>query len=208
VQIAGVVKDFQFLEVTRGIEPLLLRNRKRAFGYATVRIAASNEAATIQFLQATWKKVNGDTKFDYVFFDDQLHEFHSMLSDAASVVGFLALLAVTISCLGLLGMALYTAETRRKEIGIRKILGSGVMQIIFLLSKSFLVLLGIAILIAIPVAYMLNTAWLQFFESRVSISASILIMSVGGLSLICVLIVSLQAWQVSNINPVKSLRTE
>jgi putative ABC transport system permease protein len=208
VQIAGVVKDFQFLEVTRGIEPLLLRNRKREFGYVTVRIAANNEAATLQFLQATWKKVNQDTKFDYVFFDDQLHEFHSMLSDAASVIGFLALLAVTISCLGLLGMALYTAETRRKEVGIRKVLGSGVMQIIFLLSRSYLVLLGIAILVATPIAYMLNNAWLQFFVSRISISPLILFASVGGLSFTCFCIVGLQAWNVSRKNPVKSLRTE
>jgi len=208
VQIAGVVKDFQYLEVTRGIEPLLLRNRKREFGYATVRIAANDEAATIKFLQDTWKKVNRDTKFDYVFFDDQLHEFHAMLKDAASIIGFLASLAVIISCLGLLGMALYTAETRRKEVGIRKVLGSGVIQIIFLLSKNYLMLLSIAILIATPVAYILNNAWLQFFVSRISISPLILVVSIGGLTCICLCIVGLQAWNVSRLNPVKSLRTE
>lgn len=208
VQIAGVVKDFQFLEVNRGIEPLLLRNRKREFGYATVRIAANDEAATVSFLQTAWKKVNPNTKFDYTFFDTQLHEFHSMLKDAASIIGFLALLAVVISCLGLLGMALYTAETRRKEVGIRKVLGSGVMQIIMLLSKNYVMLLAIAILIATPIAYFLNTAWLQFFVSRVPISPAILLMSVGGLSFISLAIVGLQAWQVSRMNPVKSLRTE
>ncbi len=208
VEIAGVVKDFQFLEVTRGIEPLLLRNRKREFGYVTVRIAAGNEAATVQFLQATWKKVNPNTKFDYSFFDTQLHMFHSMMRDAASVIGFLALLAVVISCLGLLGMALYTAETRRKEVGIRKVLGSGVAEIVVLLSKSYVVLLSIAILIATPIAYLLNNAWLQFFASRVSISPAILLLSIGGLSAICLAIVGLQAWQVSRMNPVKSLRVE
>jgi putative ABC transport system permease protein len=132
-----------------------------------------------------------------------------MLSDAASIIGFLALLAVIISCLGLLGMALYTAETRRKEVGIRKVLGSGVMQIIFLLSKTYLVLLGMAkILIATPIAYMLNNAWLQSFVSRVSISPLILCASIGGLSLICLCIVGLQAWNVTRLNPVKSLRME
>lgn len=208
VQIAGVVKDFQFLEVNRGIEPLLLRNRKSEFGYATVRIAANDEAATVQFLQSAWKKVNPNTRFDYVFFDAQLHTFHSLLTDAASIIGFLALLAVVISCLGLLGMALYTAETRRKEVGIRKVLGSGVMQIVLLLSRNFLLLLGIAILIATPIAYLLNNAWLQFFVSRVSISVGILTMSIGGLAFICLFIVGVQAWRVSRINPVKSLRTE
>lgn len=208
VEIAGVVKDFQFLEVSRGIEPLLLRNRKREFGWATVRIAANNEAATVQFLQSTWKKVNPDTKFDYVFFDDQLHEFQVMLSDAASIIGFLSLLAVVISCLGLFGMALYTAETRKKEVGIRKVLGSGIMQIVFLLSKNYLVLLGIAILIATPVAYLLNNAWLRFFVSRISITPLILLASIGGLSCICLCIVGWQAWNASRMNPIKSLRTE
>lgn len=208
IQIAGVVKDFQFLEVNRGVEPLLLRNRKREFGYVTVRIAGNDEATTVSFLQKTWKQVNPNTKFDYTFFDTQLHVFHSVMKDAASIIGFLAMLAVVISSLGLLGMALYTAETRRKEVGIRKVLGSGVLRIVFLLSRSFLVLLAVAIVIATPVAYLLNNAWLQFFVSRVSISPAILLAGIGGLSLICIGIVGLQAWQVSRISPVKSLRAE
>lgn len=207
-EISGVVKDFQFLEVTRGIEPLILRNRKREFGYVTVRIASNDEASTVSFLQSIWKKVNPDTKFDYTFFDTQLHFFHDMLKNAAAIIGSLALLAVVISCLGLLGMAVYTAETRRKEVGIRKVLGSGVGQIIFLLSKNYLILLSIAILIATPVAYVLNNIWLQTFVSRVSISPALLLLCIGSLSGICFFIVGLQAWQVSRINPVKSLRTE
>lgn len=207
-QIAGVVKDFQYLDVSRSIGPLILRNRKSEFNYATVRIAAKDEPSTIRFLQGTWKKVNPDTKFDYVFFDDQLHQSQAMLSDATAIIGYLAFLAVTISCLGLLGMALYTAESRRKEVGIRKVLGSGVLRIIFLLSKSYLILLGIAILIATPIAYMLNSAWLQFFASRINISPLTLLESVAGLTVICFFIVGLQAWNVSRINPVKSLRSE
>jgi putative ABC transport system permease protein len=208
VQIVGVVKDFHYLDLTRSVGPLMLRNRKSEFGYATVRIAANNTSSTIQCLQNTWKKVNPDTKFDYVFFDDQLHQSQAILSDAVSIIGYLSFLAVTISCLGLLGMALYTAETRRKEVGIRKVLGSGVMQIILLLSKNYIILLGVAILIATPVAYLLNNAWLQFFASRINIAPLILLASVGSLSIICLCIVGLQAWNVSRLNPVKSLRTE
>ena len=207
-RISGVVQDFQYLEVTRGIEPLLLRNRKNQFGYATVRIALGKESVALQTLESTWNKVNPDTKFEYVFFDDQLREFHSMLKDAATIIGLLSFIAVIISCLGLLGMAVYTAETKRKEVGIRKILGSSIGQIVLYLSKSYLYLLGIAILIATPLAYILNNTWLQFFVSRIRISPLILLTSIGGLSLICLLIVGLQAWNVSRINPVKSLRTE
>ncbi|MBC7866375.1 MAG: FtsX-like permease family protein, partial [Gloeobacteraceae cyanobacterium ES-bin-316] len=121
---------------------------------------------------------------------------------------FLALLAVLVSCLGLLGMAVYTAETRRKEIGIRKVLGSGVLQIIFLLSKNFMLLLGIAVVIATPIAYMLNNIWLQFFASRVAISPSVLIVGISILTAISLFIVFSQGWRVSRINPVKSLRAE
>ncbi|MBL0355880.1 MAG: ABC transporter permease [Chitinophagaceae bacterium] len=208
VEIAGVVKDFQFLEVNRGVEPLMLRNRQREFGYVTVRIAANNIPETVGFLQAAWKKVNPNTKFEYEFFDSQVHMMHLMLKDAASIIGFLAFLAVLVSCLGLLGMAVYTAETKRKEVGIRKVLGSGVYQIITLLSKGFMILLAIAVLIATPIAYLLNSVWLQFFASRVSIGPAILLLSISMLAFISLSIVLSQAWRVSRINPVKSLRTE
>lgn len=208
VEIVGVVKDFQFLEVNRGIEPLMLRNRPGTFGYITVRIAAQQAAETVAFLQAVWKKVNPDTKFEYEFFDSQVHMFHSMLSDAAAIIGFLAFLAVLVSCLGLLGMAVYTAETKRKEVGIRKVLGSGMLQIIFQLSKGFLLLLGIAVVAATPVAYILNNMWLQSFASRVSISPAVLLTGIAMLGLISLLIVCSQAWRAWRINPVKSLRTE
>ncbi len=208
VEIVGVVKDFQYLDVTRRIEPLMLRNRKSEFGYVTVRIAGKNVPETVSYLQDTWKKINPNTKFEYEFFDQQLLVTHSILKDVASIVGLLAFLAVFISCLGLLGMATYTAETRQKEIGVRKILGSSVFQIIVLLSKGFIVLLGIAVVIATPVAYFLNMMWLNFFPSRVSISPAILLMSISVLTAISMLIVFSQGWRVFRVNPVNSLRTE
>jgi putative ABC transport system permease protein len=125
VEIVGVVRDFQFLDVSRNLEPLMLRNRKDEFGYITVRIQRKEPARTVSFLQDTWKKVNPASKFEYEFFDQQLLVTYSMVSDSAGVVSVLSFLAVLISCLGLLGMATYTAETRRKEVSIRRVLGSG-----------------------------------------------------------------------------------
>ncbi len=110
--------------------------------------------------------------------------------------------------MGLLGMATYTAETRQKEIGIRKVLGSSVLQVIVLLSKSYMVLLAIAVVIAVPVAYMVNTMWLQSFASRISISPLILLANISVLIIMSLIIVLSQAWRVSVANPVKSLRTE
>ena len=114
----------------------MLRNRKSEFGYATVRISGNDVQGTVAFLQNTWKIVNPSSKFEYEFFDEQLSVTHAILSDTAGVLSVLALLAVLISCLGLLGMATYTAETRRKEISVRKVLGSNVFQVITLLSKD------------------------------------------------------------------------
>ena len=208
VEILGVVRDFQFLEVNRGIEPLLLRNRLPEFGFATIRVRSNKAQEALSFLQASWKKVNPNTKFEYSFFDTQLRTFHSILKDAAAIIGFLALLAVLVACLGLLGMAVYTAETRQKEVGVRKVLGSGLGQLVLLLSKNYMILLGIALLIATPLAYLLNTVWLQFFASRVRFGVPIFLFSIGLLSLISLAIVLSQAWRVSRINPVKSLRVD
>jgi putative ABC transport system permease protein len=208
VEIIGVVRNFQFLDVSRSMEPLMLRNRKTEFGYITVRLQGKDPMGTVAFLQDTWKKVNSTSKFEYEFFDQQLLLTHIVMSDIAGILGVLALLAVIISCLGLLGMATYTAETRRKEISLRKILGSSVPQVILLLSKSFMVLQAIAVIIAVPIAYVLNNIWLRFFVSRVSITPWILLTNVLILTSICGLIVFSQVWRVSTASPANSLRTE
>ncbi|HEY1871151.1 MAG TPA: FtsX-like permease family protein, partial [Chitinophagaceae bacterium] len=207
-EIVGVVKDFQFLDVSQGMQPLMLRNRESEFGYVTVRMRGKNLATTVAFLQDTWKKVNPTTKFEYEFFDQQLSLTHSMLSDVAGILSVLAFLAVLISCMGLLGMATYTAETRRKEISVRKVLGSSVFQVIVLLSQGYMILLCIAVVIAVPIAYIVNNIWLQDFASRISITPWDLLVDILALAAISFLIVLSQAWKISNANPAKSLRME
>jgi len=207
-EIVGVVKDFQFLDVSRGMEPLMLRNRKTEFGYITIRVQGPDIPGTVAFLQDNWKKVNPSTKFEYSFLDQQLLMTHSLMTDTAGVLGVLAFLAVVISCLGLLGMATYTAETRRKEIGVRKVLGSGVPRVIFLLSKGYMLLLAISIVISVPIACIVNKMWLEFFASRVSITPGLILGNIAVLGLISLSIVFSQAWKVSTANPVDSLRSE
>jgi putative ABC transport system permease protein len=131
-----------------------------------------------------------------------------MLGDIARILSVLSFLAVLISCLGLLGMATYTAETRSKEIGVRKVLGSSVWQIVVLLSKGYLKMLLIAIVIATPLAYLLNNLWLDFFVYRVSIGFGILSFSIFILLIISTLTVFSQSWRAARISPIKSLRTE
>jgi putative ABC transport system permease protein len=208
VEIVGVVKDFQFLNVNQEMQPLMLRNRESEFGFVTVKLANNNFSDVIPALEKSWKQVNPNTRFDYEFFDQQLLMTHVILSNAANILMFIAFLAVFISCLGLLGMATYTAETRQKEIGVRKVLGSSVSQLIFLLSKGYMILLLIAVVIATPLAYFINNAWLEFFASRVSISPFVLLGCVFILMTISFLTVFSQIWTASRINPVKSLKSE
>jgi putative ABC transport system permease protein len=207
-EIIGVVRNFQFLDVSRAMEPLMLRNRKKEFAYITVRLQGNDPMGTVAFLQETWKKVNPTSRFEYEFFDQELLITHVVIGNIAGILAALTLLAVIISCLGLLGMATYTAETRRKEISLRKVLGSSLPNLIFLLSRSFLIMQGIAVAIAVPIAYFLNNLWLQFFVSRVQITPLILLANVLVLAAICFFIVISQAWRVSTVSLSKSLRTE
>jgi putative ABC transport system permease protein len=208
LQVAGVVRDFQFLAPHREMQSLVLRNREDQFGFALVKISNENQAQTLAALEASWKEVNPNSKFSYKFVDQELLFIHQVLGDVTSVIGLISFLAIFVSCLGLLGMATYTAQTRIKEIGIRKTLGSSVPQIIYLLSKTFLALLGIAILVAVPAAYFINNLWLNFFASRVSIGVIPVGLGVGAILLISLGIIFSQGYRAATINPIESLRNE
>jgi putative ABC transport system permease protein len=208
VQIAGVVKDFQFLSPDRTMQSLVLRNRNDAMGFALVKVSGANQAQTLAALEVAWKEVNPNSKFSYKYLDEELLFIHQVLGDVTSVIGLISFLAIFVSCLGLLGMATYTAQTRIKEIGIRKTLGSSISQIIFLLSKGFLKLLGVAILLAVPAAYFINNFWLEFFASRVSIGVVPIGIGVGAILLISLGIIFSQAYRAALVNPIESLKNE
>lgn len=208
VEVAGVVKDFQFLSPDREMQSLVLRNRNSALGFALIKVSGENQAQTLAALESTWKEVNPNSKFSYKFLDEELLFIHQVLGDVISVIGLISFLAIFVSCLGLLGMATYTAQTRIKEIGIRKTLGSSIPEIIILLSKGFLMLLGIAILIAVPAAYFINNLWLNFFASRVGIGIGAISIGVGAILLISVGIIFSQAYRAAIVNPIESLKNE
>jgi len=208
VEIIGVVKDFHFRMLMEKVGTLVLRNRPEQLGYANVKVSGKNAMAIVAFLENQWKKINPSTKFEYEFLDQQLLGMQSVLNDLAKILGFLAFLAVLVSCLGLLGMATFTAETRTKEIGVRKVLGASVPQIAILLSKSFITLLAIAIVIATPIAYFVNNLWLEFFAYRVGLDAGILGVGILTMLIISLLTVFSQTWRAARSNPVDSLRRE
>ncbi len=208
VEIVGVVKDFQSQSVTSEIKPLMLRNRQSEFRYATIRVSGQNKQDVVKYMETKWKEVNPTTKFEYKYFDQELQSVHTIFTNIAAILGFIAFLAVIISCLGLLGIATYTSEVRRKEIGLRKILGSNLSEIIVLLSKNYIYLISASVIIAVPIAYFINNAWLNFFPSRIDISVVIILLSIVFLLGISLLIVFSQSWRVARSNPVDALKAE
>jgi putative ABC transport system permease protein len=208
VVVRGVVKDFQHRELVSQIGPFVLRHRADNWFQVNVKVSGPAAMATVAELERQWRRVNPNTKFDYAFFDQQLLFTHFMLGDVAKVVGLLAILAVVIACLGLLGMAAYTAQARTKEIGVRKVLGASVPQVAGLLARNFLYLLGIAIVVATPLAYVMNNLWLDFFANRITFGPGILGLGIGLMLAISLLTVFSQTWRAARANPVDSLRSE
>lgn len=207
--IAGVSKDFNFNSLHHKIETLSMFCQKD-WGYSevSVRINGAKAQAAIEHISTAWKKINADQPFEYSFLDEHFKELYDADRAVSKVVGILAGLAILISCLGLFGLASYSAERRVKEIGIRKVLGASVQNITAMLSRDFVRLVIISTLIAWPIAWFGVTRWLQDFAYRVPVSWWVFIMAAGIALLIALLTVSFQAIKAAVANPVKSLRTE
>jgi putative ABC transport system permease protein len=207
--IVGVAKDFNFNSLHHKIETLTIMDQKD-WGFAEVSVLINGAKAkeAIAFMKNTWNRINPGQDFEYKFLDDHFKELYQADSQVSEIVGILAGLAIVISCLGLFGLASYAAEKRVKEIGIRKVLGASVQNIVRLLSKDFLKLVLVANLIAWPIAWLVMHKWLQDFAYRINISWWVFLAAGVAALLIALLTVSFQAIKAAIANPVKSLRSE
>jgi len=206
VQLTGVLKDFYYQTMAVPVMPLLLRNRSSAYNLLLVKTTSADKKI-VDKIEVAWKNTAVTTPFKSSWLKDDLNERQSAWG-TVSLLGFLAFMSITIACLGLLGMVIYNAETRRKEIGIRKVMGASVATIVALLSKSFLKLVLIAGIIAIPVGYICGFFFLNIFANRVNIGAGTLLLSLLGMLLIVMITIGSQVFKAAAANPVKSLRTE
>ena len=206
VQVAAVLKDFSFQTVAVPIMPMLLRNRVDKYNLLLVKTTSSDKKMTAAVEQA-WKKTGASTTFNSSWLRNDLYEKQSAWG-TVSMLGMLSFMAITIACLGLLGMVIYNVETRRKEIGVRKVMGASVSMIVLLLSRSFLKLVLIAALIAIPIGYLCGYFFLNIFATRVQIGLGILIFSLLGMLLIVMITIGSQVFKAAVANPVNSLRNE
>ncbi len=210
-EIVGVVKDFNYRSLHEPIRPLAIRLfPKRGFigRFVTVRLAPGDHLSTIAFIEKAWKKYAGDEQFSCNFLDENLQKLYAVDQRTSELAGAFSVLAIFIACLGLLGLAAYVTEQRTKEIGIRKVLGASVAEIVVLLSKQFVKWVLIANVVAWPLAYYVMNNWLKNFAYRIDMGFWIFVDS-GILALVIALLtVSSHAIKAAIANPVESLRYE
>jgi predicted permease len=210
--IVGVMKDYHTNSLHVAIDPLILRLFKKSWnsywGNIIIRTEAGKTKEAIASMEKTFKTFNPGFPFRYYFTDEELRNNYKSENTVSNLSKYFAFLAIFISCLGLFGLVMFTAEQRTKEIGIRKVLGASVSSIVQMLSKDFLKLVCISFLIGFPVAWWAMTKWLQNFQYRIPVSWWMF--AIAGLAalLIALITISFQAVKAARSNPVKSLRTE
>lgn len=207
--IKGIAKDFNFNSLHYKIETLFMLSYKGdGFSTMSVKVNGGKISEAVAFIKSTWKNIEPELPFEYQFLDDHFNEVYQVDEQVSKIVGILAGLIIVISCLGLFGLASYSAEKRVKEIGIRKVLGATVQNITLLLSKNFLKLVLLANIIAWPLAWFCMHKWLQDFAYRISIQWWIFALAGIASILIAFFTVSFQSIKAAVTNPVKSLRSE
>ena len=210
LEVVGVVKDFWAALPIGGdpLAPLFIQNIPHNFSYANIKIDSRNTSETLAQLERLWKRADLLHPFKYDFYEEDLRSTHEGIHDVVSIVGLLAFIAVIVACLGMLGMAMYTAERKRKEVGIRKVLGANGTSIALLLSKEFVLVLFISICIGAPLSYFVNNIWLQVFRNRAPFTIDIVVDAVFILFALGLMVIGSQSIRASRVNPVESLKVE
>ncbi len=208
--VIGVIKDFHYQTLNRPIEPiiLLISEDLSDYGVLTMRIAPDSIPSTLESIKATVKDFNPNYPFEYRFLDDRLNAMYQDQQRTGTIVAVFSVLAIAISALGLFGLAAFMAERRSKEIGVRKVLGASVAEIVGMLTKEFAKWILVANLIAWPLAFFYLNDWLQDFPYRVSISFGVFLYSGFGALLVATLAVGYQAFMAARANPIDAIRWE
>jgi len=206
--IIGVVKDFHFLSMRHKIMPAIFYCQQNTYGNIYIKTTGKDLPKVIAAAHAEWNKYNADFPFAYNFLDDDFKHLYESEQRTGLLYNVFAAIAIFISCLGLFGLAAYTAQVRTKEIGVRKVLGASVSGIIQLLAKDFIKLVVVAIFIATPVAWYVMNKWLQDFAYKINIGWTVFVIAGLLAVLIALITIGFQSIKAAIANPVKSLRTE
>jgi putative ABC transport system permease protein len=208
-QITGVLRDFHYRILENGIEPFALRYSPRENGHIMhVRLSAGDPQMAMAALGSVWKKIDTVHPLKATFMEDSIQKAYGHVTLVGGIISFFAVLSLILACMGLLGSVTYSVSTKVKEIGVRKVLGASTHQVIFQLSKRFLLLLAMAILIALPLGYLASSKFLTIFAYRIDLNGVILGGSAAAMLLLGLLTIGLQASRAALANPVEALRSE
>ena len=206
--IIGVVKDFHFSSMKEKIRPAVFYYQPGTWGQIYVKTNTTQAATAIAAVEKKWNQYNAGFPFKYAFLDETFNNLYHSEQRTGTLFNIFSGIAIFISCLGLLGLAAYTAQVRTREIGVRKVLGASVAGIIKMLAADFVKLVFIAIVIATPVAWFITNEWLNDFAYKINTGWLVFVIAGGMAMLIAVLTISFQSIRAALQNPVKSLRTE
>jgi putative ABC transport system permease protein len=210
VTIVGVMKNFNYNSLHGDVKPFMLvyDPQQSDFTNLVVSVNSKNYKTLLGTIETLWKKDIVSAPFEYAFLDTEVQKQYETEIMLSQIINSFTLIAILISCLGLFGLAAFSAEQRNKEIGIRKVLGASVAGIVQLLSKDFLILVGISFVIATPIAWYFMNNWLQAFVYRIALSWWMFVLAGVLAAVIALITVSSQAIKAAIANPVKSLKTE
>jgi putative ABC transport system permease protein len=206
-RIVGVMKDFHQHSLHQAIMPLqlFLNDKER---YVSVRISGQDMDRTVADIQKTKESFSDVYPFNYTFFDDEFDKAYKSEQKTGKAAGWFTIITIIIACLGLYGLATFTAEQRIKEVGIRKVLGAPALQLVYMLSKDFTYLVFISFIVAVPLAYYFMDRWLNDFAYHIPINFSAFLITLVGMVVLALLTVGYRTFKVANSNPVDSLKEE
>lgn len=209
-ELVGVFNDFHFESMHQRILPIavFMPVNQNGYGNISIKIAGNNLPAALAYIEATWKKFLPEIPYDYTFLDENFARLYEAEQRQGSIFTIFACIAIFIACLGLFGLSAFSISQRIKEIGIRKVLGASVSNIVRLLSTDFLKLIVVAAVIAFPVAWWAMNQWLQDFAYRIAIPWWVFVVAGVVAAGVAFATISFQAVKAATINPVKNLRTE
>ena len=206
--VVGVVKDFNGYSLKEEMKPMVLSSNKIFYRVFNIKIQPQHVKQTLAAIEQLWNRTYPDFVYEYQFLDEKIAGFYKQESQLALLFKIVAGIAIFISCLGLYGFVSFMAVQRTKEVGVRKVLGASVGSIVYLFSKEFTLLIGVAFLIASPIAYYVMHRWLQNFAYRIHLGVGLFVLTILIAQIIAWLTVGYQAIKAAVANPVKSLRTE
>ncbi|MEO9886953.1 MAG: ABC transporter permease [Balneola sp.] len=207
-EVVGVIKDFNFASLREQVEPLALFVNADMYNYLLVKVAPENISNTLASLRNVWSNIAPHRPFEYQFMDQQLDELYKSELETRNLLSLFSGLAIFIACLGLVGLSSFIIEKRAKEIGIRKVLGASVSNIVTLLSSDFIKLVVIGFVVASPIAWFTMDKWLQNFAFKIDITISIFIYTALVALVVTIVTVSWQSIKAALTDPVKSLKSE